>query len=65
MVISANNKGSLVLTRLFSETTYNFYFRTSFQVSSNILTSFIQAVILPPPENETLKYPPKLDLKFL
>ena len=42
--------GALVLKGIFSETTYVYvYLRTKFQVSSIILTSFRQGVILPPP----------------
>ena len=40
------------------------YLRTKLQVSSIILTSFRQGVILlPPPQNEPLKSPPTLGLK--
>ena len=43
------------------------YLRTKFQVSSIILMSFRQGVILPlpPPQNEPLKSPPRLGSKFL
>ena len=40
------------------------YIRAKFEVSSMILTSFRQGVILsPPPQNEPLKSPPRLGLK--
>ena len=43
------------------------YLRTKFQVSSIIITSFRQGEggwgVLPPPQNEPLKIPPKLGLK--
>ena len=40
------------------------YIRTKFEVSSMILTSFRQGVILSPsPQNEPLKSPPRLGLK--
>ena len=41
------------------------YLRAKFEVSSTILTSFRQGVILPPspkPQNEPLKSPPRLGL---
>ena len=44
------------------------YLRAKFEVSSIILTSFRQGVILPPPpipQNEPLKSPPRLGFKFL
>ena len=46
------------------------YLRAKFEVSSIILTSFRQGVILPPPpptppQNEPLKSPPRLGLRHL
>ena len=40
------------------------YLRAKFEVSSIILTGFRQGVILPPPpQNESLKSPPRLGLR--
>ena len=43
------------------------YLRAKFEVSSIILTSFRQGVILPspPPQNEPLKSPPRLGLNMV
>ena len=55
---------ALVLKGKFSETTCVRVLGTKFQVSSIILTSFRQGVILLPPPNERLKSPPRLELNI-
>ena len=41
------------------------YLRAKFEVSSIILTSFRHGgIVPPPPQNEPLKSPPRLGLKF-
>ena len=59
-------KGVQAIKGIFSETKKGVYLRAKFEISSIILTSFRQGVILPPPpplpQNEPLKKPPRLGL---
>ena len=58
-------KEILELKVIFSELHVCLYLGTKFQISGLILMSFTQGggVLPPPPENETLRSSPKLELK--
>ena len=52
-------KGVQAIKGIFSETKKGVYLRAKFEISSIILTSFRQGVILPPPPSPTSKRTPK------
>ena len=69
MLTSAKLRGSWHSKVYFLKLLMCLYLRAKFEVSSIILTSFRQGVILlppplphPPPKNETIKSPPRLGL---
>ena len=67
MLIFGKIEKASVLKGIFSETTICVYLRTKFEVSNIILTSFRQGEggsPPPPPESESLKSPPRLELKY-
>ena len=59
MVIKANLRGPWYWYTYFLNLNIIVYFRATFQISSNILTSFRQGVILPLTEKKPMKYPPR------